>query len=220
MIIPHTSSRSGRRLHRGFTLMEICVVVAILATLATMGWQATKMVRTREMNKTAELQISQMEAGMNAYRQDVGDNLPAGDGDEWSSHVLYSVLYCDEDDDGQPDVDPKSGETRIPYCEALTPMAYVKNAKEILNGIPVVKKSIKVAGSKNKKRKCFVILDPWNASYRYRLGYDMREPSKNSPGKGINPDFDIFSLGADSQGNGLNNLNDNEDNISNIRSWN
>ena len=202
----------------GFTLIEIFVVIAILATLATMGWQATKMISNRRMNKTAEIQIGQLELGMNAYRQDFGDVLPAGNGDEWSSHVLYTALYCDEDNDGEPDVDKKTNEPRIPYCEAITPKITRGKAKEVLNGMQAVKISVKPPDS-NKKRKVYVILDPWGNPYRYRLGYEMKD-ERGREGRGINPDFDIFSLGADGLGNGLTNLKDNEDNVSNVRSWN
>ena len=77
----------------GFTLIEIFVVMAILAILGTMGWVASGVVNNRQMNKTAELQVAQLEVGMNGYRTDFGDVVPAGEGDEWSSHVLFKALY-------------------------------------------------------------------------------------------------------------------------------
>lgn len=215
MQIPQTSS--GSMLRRGFTLLEIMIVIALLAILGTFGWQARKMIKTRQMNETAKLQIAQMATGMNAYRQDAGDVLPGGEGDDWSSHVLYSILYCDADDDGQPDVDPKTGETRIPYCEALT--IVLKGDKEISNGIPVRRMSIVKPGKKGERVKRRVIIDPWGKPYRYRLGYEIRDAERNRFGKGVNPDFDIFSMGPDGQGNGLTNHGDNEDNISNILTW-
>lgn len=211
------TQRSSKRHPKGFTLIEIFVVIAILATLATMGWQANKMITARRMNKTAEIQISQMELGMNSYRQDYGDVLPEGDGDEWSAHVLYKALYCDEDGDGEPDTDKKTGEPRVPYCENITPMGNIKKAAEVLNGIPAMRVSVRPPETK-KKRKCFVIMDPWGKPYRYRLGYELKD-ERGRAGKGVNPDFDIFSQGPDGMGNGLTNLRDNEDNVSNIRSW-
>ena len=50
------------------------------------------------------------------------------------------------------------------------------------------------------------------------MGYEMKD-ERGKPGKGVNPDFDIFSLGVDASGNGLSNKGKNEDNISNVRSW-
>ena len=202
----------------GFTLIEIFVVIAILAVLGTMGWQATKLVQSRRMYKTAEIQINQMETGMNAYRQDYGDVLPYGDGNDWSSHVLYSALYCDEDNDGEPDKDRETHVARTPYCDVIVPVESIKKAEEIPNGIIATKVSMK-GGSGKKKGKYYAILDPWGKPYCYRLGYSMKDDS-NRPGKGVNSDFDIFSRGPDGLGDGMDNRDDNEDNISNVRSWN
>lgn len=213
------SLRTISKVPRGFTLIEIFVVIAILAVLASMGWQATKMVRTRQMNKTAEIQIGQLELGMNAYRQDYGDVLPAGNGDDKSANVLYTALYCDYNNDGEPDEDEKTGEIMTPYCDAIVPeTTSSKRAKETLNGIQARKMRIKSAGSGHKEVKRYVIIDPWGKPYLYRLGYEMKD-EKGREGKGINPDFDIFSMGPDGSGNGLTNKGDNEDNISNVRSW-
>ncbi len=202
----------------GFTLIEVFVVIAILAVLGAMTWQAAGMINNREMNKTAEIQVSQLETGMNAYRTDYGDVLPGGNGNEWSSHVLYTTLSCDADGDGEPDIDKATGERLAPYCEGLTTIEDIKNMSEVINGIPAIKKSVKPTGKK-KKKKSFVILDPWGGIYRYRLGYEMKDVETKEPGEGINPDFDIYSLGADALGNCKDNKGNNEDNVSNIRSW-
>ena len=202
----------------GFTLIEIFVVIAILAVLASMGWQASKLVQTRRLYKTAEIQINQMETGLNAYRQDYGDVLPAGDGELRSSHALYSALYCDEDNDGEPDRDPDTRDPKVPYCEAIVPVESLKHAEEIPNGIIATKVEMK-GGNGKKKGKDYAIIDPWGKPYLYRLGYSMKDTSNRS-GKGMNPDFDIFSMGPDGLGDGRDNKDDNEDNVSNVRSWN
>ncbi len=201
----------------GFTLIEIFMVIAILAILGTMGWVASGLVNNRQTTKTAELQVAQMEAGMNGYRVDYGDVVPEGHGDEWSSHVLYRALYCDEDGNGKPDVDKKTNETRTPYCESIVPLKNSKQMREVVDGIPAIKKRVRVPNSKSSK-KVYVIVDPWGNAYRYRQGYELTN-DKGETGKGVNPDFDIYTLGPDGKGNGRNNLKDNEDNISNVRSW-
>ena len=201
----------------GFTLIEIIVVIAILAVLASMGWVAQKVVKSRELTKKAEIEINLMETGLNSYRQDFGDTLPYGNGDDWSSHVLYSTLYCDDNNDGEPDKDKETKELRVPYCERLVPVESIKKASELpSNSIIAVKVEMKVQGK--KKSKYYAIPDPWGKPYRYRLGYELRD-DHNRPGKGVNADFDLFSLGPDSLGDGKDNLGDNEDNITNIRSW-
>lgn len=204
----------------GFTLLEVIVTISILVVLSTMGWQATKLVRSRQMNKTAEVQIAQLETGMNNYRQDFGDVLPTGAGDLWSAHVLYMALYCDEDNDGEPDIDKKTKEQRVPYCEAIKPVASTKHITELANGIPATKVQMRAPNSsKRVKKKYYAIIDPWGKPYRYRLGYEMRD-THHKEGTGLNPDFDIFSQGEDGVGDGRTQEGDNEDNVSNIRSWN
>lgn len=205
------------RYEGGFTLVEIFVVIAILAILGTMGWVASGVVNNRQMNKTAELQVAQMEVGMNSYRMDFADVIPAGEGDEWSSYILFKALYCDEDGDGKPDVDEQTNETRVPYCESIVPLANIKRMRESINGIPAIRKRVRVTGRKSRER-VYVIIDPWGNPYRYCQGYELPN-DKGKTGKGINPDFDIFSQGPDGKGNGRSNLRDNEDNISNVRSW-
>ncbi len=202
---------------RGFTLIEIFVVIAILAILGTMGWVARGVVNNRQMNKTAEIQVAQMETGMEHYRSDNGDIMPDGVGDEWSSYVLYSALYCDADGDGEPDIDKQTNEVLMPYCESVVPMSVSKQEHEVINGIPAIKKLVRMTKRK-KSKKVYVLMDPWGGTYRYRQGYEVQNQD-GKPGKGINPFFDIFTLGPDGVGNGLSNVGKNEDNISNVRSW-
>ncbi len=211
----HPSSVSSLR---GFTLVEVFVVIAILAVLGTMTWQAVGMLNNREMNKTAEIQVAQLEAAMNAYRTDFADMLPGGDGSEWSSHVLYSALNCDADNDGEPDLDKKTGQPFAPYCDSFAISENNKNREEVSNGIPVMKKAVKLPG-RRKKKKVFVIFDPWGGTFRYRLGFELRDAQSRKHGEGINPDFDIYSLGADALGDAKNDQDDNSDNVTNIRSW-
>ena len=194
------------------------MVIAILAVLGAMTWQAAGMINNREMNKTAEIQVAQLETGLNAYRTDYGDILPGGNGNEWSSHVLYTMLSCDADGDGEGDIEKATGERLAPYCDGIVPIEDIKNMSEVVNGIPAIRKAIKQTGKK-KKKKSFVILDPWGGIYRYRLGYEMKNAETKEPGEGVNPDFDIYSLGADALGDCKDDKGDNEDNISNIRSW-
>lgn len=201
----------------GFTLMEIIIAIAILAMLSALVWQSSKLVNTRKMCKTAEIQIGQLEAALNDYRQDNSDTVPYGDGDPWSSHMLYQALYCDENNDGEPDKDKNSDEPREPYCAAIVPIEDLKKTTEIQNGIPAIKINTKAKRGK-KGGKFYVLIDPWGKPYLYRTGFELRDEHDHR-GKGINADFDIFSQGPDGLGDGRNNTGDNEDNISNIRTW-
>lgn len=201
---------------KGFTLIEILVAVAILATLAAIMWQAQGWIQGRSLKSQAENEIKLLEASLNAYKADSGGSLEFGRGDEYSSHVLYKMIYCDENNDGEPD--EVNGTPLMPFCETLN---VIKNKKdnEILEGIPVRKAKItSKEGGKKVSGKYFLIYDPWGNPYRYRLGYET-EDSKGKVGSGMNPDFDIFSLGGDGLGDGKTNDGDNADNVSNVRSW-
>ena len=196
----------------GFTLVEILVCFAILALLSTVLIGVWRYIDNKKLLNTAQNQISLLESGMNAYRADNAGSLPDGKGDEASSNVMYTALYRDKDNDGVPD--EEAGVTLPPYCPALAVIKDTK-AKEELDGIPVIKTKVKT-GKGNKK--LWVIQDPWGNTYRYRLGFDQ-DNAKGKPGKGVNPDFDIFSLGGDGKGDGLSNEDDNADNVTNVRSW-
>ncbi len=204
----------------GFTLVEVLIAIAILAILAAGSWQAKAWIDAKKLTTTAENQVQMLEAAMNTCKSDNGGYLPAGKGDEWSSHVLYKTLYCDNNNDGEPDKDPETEARLMPYCPALV---ILNKPSDLANsdGIPAIK--VKIGGRvpdgarASGKKKYFVILDPWNNPYRYRLGYDAE--ADGAPGKGMNPDFDIFSQGPDKRGNSRTPNGENADNISNIRNY-
>lgn len=203
---------------KGFTLIEVLVAIAILAGLAALGWQAKGWVDSKQMNTLAQSHVGMLAQGMNAYRSDNGDILPHGKGDAVSSTILYSALYCDWDSDGNPDKD-ENGTTRMPYCEQLIVIENTKS-KEREEGIPCIKVKVNGKDSKGKriKGKRYAIIDPWNQPYRYRLGCEVMDEDGKT-GMGINPDFDIFSLGPDGKGDGLTKDAENSDNVSNIQVW-
>lgn len=204
------------RQKKGFTLVEILIAVAILAALAAGMWEASAYIKNRSLKNQAESQIHLLEASMNAYKADTGGYLPEGKGDIYSAHILYKTLNRDENNDGEPD--DVNGELQMPYCESLYVMKNTKEA-ETQEGIPVVKTKMKAnIGGRRVSGKYFAIIDPWGQPYRYRLGFEG-ETEKGTVGSGMNPDFDIFSQGPDALGDGRTNENENEDNVSNVRSW-
>lgn len=196
----------------GFTLVEILICIAILALLSVILLEVRGYINNKKMLNIAQNQVALLETGMNAYRSDNAGNLPDGKGDEASSNVLYTALYRDKDNNGEPD--EEAGVPLPPYCTAF---AVIKNtkAKEELDGIPVIKQQVR---TDKGRKKLWVIQDPWGNTYRYRLGFDQ-DNSKGKPGKGVNPDFDIFTLGPDGKGDGTTNEDENSDNVSNVRSW-
>ena len=196
----------------GFTLVEILICIAILALLATILLEVRGYINNKKLLNTAQNQLVLLETGMNAYRSDNAGNLPDGTGDEASSHTIFAALYRDKDNDGVPD--EEAGVPLPPYCDAFAVIKDTKAHTE-LDGIPVIKQQVR---TDKGRKKLWVVQDPWGNTYRYRLGFDQ-DNSKGKPGKGFNPDFDIFSLGPDGKGDGMSNEDDNADNVSNVRSW-
>ncbi len=205
---------------RGFTLIELLIVIGLMALLGVGMWEAREFFEARKLETRAQNEVAMLEAGMNAFKADNGGLLPFGKGDEWSSHVLYRSLYCDENNDGAPDKEKGTQALRDPYCESLALIGSAAEQKE-QRGIPCVKARVVVTeqGAKRKSGKYYLIFDPWGKPYRYRLGFEADAIERGHEGTGMNPDFDVFSLGPDSLGDGLTNDGDNADNISNVRSW-
>ncbi len=212
-------TRRNTRRPAGFTLVELLIVIGILAMLGAGMWEARAYFETRSLKSQAQSEVATLEASLNRYMADNGGLLPFGKGDEWSSHVLYRALYCDENNDGAPDKEKGTQTMRTPYCESLAIIASTRE-EERERGIPVVKAKVAVSeeGARRRSGKYYLIFDPWGKPYRYRLGYEAQEERRRQ-GNGMNPDFDIFSLGPDSLGDGMTNTGENEDNISNVRSW-
>lgn len=205
---------------KGFTLIEVLVVIAIMAALAVAGWGAYGMIENSKLNKQAQMEVEVMSSGMTGYLADNG-TLPWGSGNELSSNVLYKALTGDLDGDGEPDPVKRGGnrsEKRVVYCPEL--VALVPGMDGTPEGIPCHKVNM------GKHGDLYLVIDPWGRPYRYRLGFEQEPPTNGKRGAkpmepmGINPDFDIFSLGADGEGDCLTpNGPGNEDNISNIKNW-
>jgi len=161
----------------GFTLVEIMVVIAIIAVLATMtvggmGWYKRKAAE----GKTKVL-VHGISRALEEYRADNGF-FPEGDGEDESTKQVYIALYGDgiltSDNAGTVTIttDPtgKPDEGNTVYLAILNP---------------------DLIGSKmNVDPVSYTILDAWGEE----LGYQ-------SPGE-MNPadDFDLWSLGPDGKG--------------------
>lgn len=199
---------------KGFTLIEVLVVIAIMAALAAISWVAVNSINSKEANNKAQTHIDTIAACLNEYKSNAPTPMLWGNGDEDSANALYQMLNSDFDGDGSTD----KGLT--PFCKQLR--YYDPTSGERPEGI------LYTSAGKNK----YVILDPWDEPYYYRLGYGQKGPvthkssgktkagkttGKQMEGKGINVDFDIFSLGEDRKGDGKNNKGENKDNISNIK---
>ncbi len=211
-----------RQQAKGFTLVEVLVVITILALLSAMAWAMTGYIKSSSMKKETETHVALIEASLEAYKADNGGVMPYGRGDEWSSHIIYRILSGDYNNDGRQDRD-KTGKLMTAYCKTLAINSSPQD--EIQQGLPAYR--VKLAKSpdmpesilKTASKKRFAIIDPWGVPYRYCLGCEAECDQPEKKGYGINAHFDVYSLGPDRQGNGKTNQGLNLDNISNIKTW-
>lgn len=187
---------------KGFTLIELLVVIAILATLGSIVWVAWGTFANRKEYAVAQAQIHILSECVEAYYTD-NNELPWGDGDEDSANTLYQIVSGDFDGNGQPE--------KKQYCKDLQ---YYRNDEE--------SKPTDIFCEKTGRGR-YAIVDPWGGYYRYIVGYDVKIETPKSlkkskipdEGPGFNIKFDIFSQGPDQEGDGLDNEDENADNISN-----
>ena len=196
---------SATRKAKGFTLIELLVVIAILAALGSIVWVAWGTFANKKEYARAQVEIGIIAECVEAYLTD-NDELPWGDGDEDSANTIYQIISGDFDGDGETD----AGEIR--YCKDL--QFYSASSADKPNGILCEKLG----------RGKYAIIDPWGGYYRYIVGHDVtisspkdskRQKKLPDEGPGFNTKFDIFSQGPDAEGDGLDNEDENADNISN-----
>lgn len=199
---------------KGFTLIEILVVIAIMSALGAIAWVAYGAIESRKQNNTTQQHVDMLATCLTDYFSNAKAQDPIlwADGGEEGAVALYKMLSGDFDCDGKTD------KGRTAYCKQLVHNDPNDTTKQ--EGIPF--HSI----GKNK----YAIVDAWGRPISYRLGYG-KDGTKNTKagsstrnkaketekGTGINADFDIYSLGEDGLGNGRTNKDENEDNISNIK---
>ncbi len=219
MKIPYAYSRL--RAAKGFTLMEVLIVMVIIVVLATMTISIYTWLETRKSEQTAEAVVRRVTKALDSYHTDVGEypygtespfrnnGVAVADGDEYSSNVVYMALFGDYKNEGVPDRDA------VIYDPELNPSTQPQNNPTV--------REIKLTNKKGRQVKIYILADPWGLTYRYRLGHEQPIPNKNPKsskvvmGKGVNPDFDFWSFGKDSDCD-LDNYEakENEDNISNM----
>jgi prepilin-type N-terminal cleavage/methylation domain-containing protein len=164
MRIPETQRRS-----RGFSLMELIVVVAIIVILAGLTLGGFALVNQKTARDTAKVQIGLIQNALETYNSDNRSYPPNPDPmGERGDEVLYKYLYYDGFEARE------SG--GVVYMPEFDPENNAKSGQKWMQGL----------GAQAR------IVDPWGNFYRYR--------SADSPGA-QNPDFDLWSMGADGKTN-------------------
>jgi general secretion pathway protein G len=157
--------------HRGFTLIEILIVMTIIIILAAMVMGGFGFVKTKQKNHQAEIQIKLLENAIQEYHSDNGDypgdeNAGGSDGID-QSNMLFQALYWDTDDDGNGMSPSSPDEDQTIYLDELDPD---NDSQKWVDGTGATA----------------TITDPWGEEYRYRRGSGAS-----------NPDFDLWSTGPD-----------------------
>lgn len=157
---------------RGFTLMELMVVISIIAILAGIVLFALPGIVKKIKRSQTELFLQQVEAGLSAYKQDNGmyPLNPVNEND--GGAVLYKYLSGDFDGDGM--LDPVSAGTKI-YIEGIDRNTAKNQAVQ------------KVGKMGNQ----YVLVDPFGSPLRY-----LAEPPGKKNKKTDNPGYDLWSLGG------------------------
>ena len=129
---------------RGFTLMEIMIVIAIIIVLATMTVAGVSWYKRKAAENKTKVLISSVERALEEYRADTGAFPTVAAADKGSTAEVYKALFGDSDGDGQSN----SGETV--YLSILDPS---------------------LTGNKlnvDKSGSAYVIIDAWFEPLRYQ----------------------------------------------------
>lgn len=164
------------RIHRGargFSLMELLVVVTIIIILAGLTIAGMGFAKQAQARKKADTQIHLLEVALEDYNSDNRAYPEASNADGLEgSQNLYKVLY-------QDGFDSQDKTVKI-YLAQLDPL---QNAEGKGGQGWIRKKGTSTTAD---------IVDPWGNPYRYRRG--------DAPGA-VNPDFDLWSCGKDGKTN-------------------
>ncbi len=136
--------------NKGFTLVEVIVVMAIIVILSGLGLFSFNFVQRKQRAEQANIQIAEMDAKVAEYKLDVGAPL-LGDASDNSSIALYQMLSGDANNDGQLDEGAN---------------AYITS---MVSGGQ--KRGYKVSPS-------YQIMDPYNRPYRYQYPGQRNPPNE------------------------------------------
>jgi len=201
---PHLFGKQwAHALKKGFTLVEILAVVAIIAILATLTLNISKAVSTRQAQARANGDMSAIAGAMELYKQTYGDYLLMTASASFSSDlrtVSSSVFVIKL---------PKAimGDYHAILPPGIGSKAYIDENSTA--SISTARRSFadpSIFRYNNNTNSysptaTLAIMDPWNNPYIYIYKNNITEPTTSSYGvwkcAWRNPSFVLMSLGPD-----------------------
>ena len=166
------NSKPRRNGSRGFTLMELMVVISLIAILAGMVLAAMPAVLNQVKRKQVRLTLGELKAGLSLYKLD-NSWYPINDKDEFEgAFVLYKFLSGDFDVNGE--LDPLADDTKI-YVEGIDWNTAKNQAQQRVGEL----------------EGRYALVDPFGSPIRY-----LCEPPGRKNKKTKNPTYDLWSLGG------------------------
>ncbi len=160
---------------RGFTIVEILIVMTIILILAGLIIGSFSFVKTRQQKNQAEIQIKLLEKAIEDYKLDngeyPGDANAGGSTGTGESNMLFRALYYEGFQAGN------DGSVSI-YLSELDP---TNDTQKWINGTGATS----------------TITDPWGAEFRYRRGTGAMNPDFDL--WTIGPDGESAGNGKDSK---------------------
>jgi len=193
---------SFRRRERGFTLIEILIVVSIISILVSLVLGGIMSVRMSAYKSIARSMVETWSAGLDTYVQEMGF-YPATDyePDENAFPVLYEALLGDKPADGR-------GGNGVPYIDLKQDSIRVRDEDDGGYRKPHQEE---LYDSEVEK----FVVDPWGEVYWYRANKGReRENYMKRPRKA-----DIWSIGADRNNATLPGAEDEGEESDDIGNW-
>ncbi len=168
------NSQRNRWGQRGFTLMELLIVISLIAVLAGMVLAAMPAIINKVKRDQAKLAVKELTAGLSSYKLDNGWYPINRTDPVQGAFVLYQYLSGDFDIDGN--LDPATSDTKI-YVPGIDWNTSKSQSQQRVGEV----------GGK------YALVDPFGSPIRY-----LCEPPgvKDKNRKTRNPTYDIWSLGG------------------------
>ena len=196
----HLFKRFTRSLKKGFTLVEILAVVAIIAILATLTLNISKSVSARQAQARAQADMAAIAGGLEAYKSSYGDylfltgNAPSNpadmrNGTDFERYMVRALMG-----DWFIMLDPENNRT-------VTPGSSNSNTNGIRSSFvdPTAFRYSNNTNRYNSNTANIVISDPWGNAYAYRYKSGLRFSSGDNIwySSWVRPGFLLMSMGPD-----------------------